>query len=800
MRLLECLGERERALLRYERFREMLSTELGTPPLPQTAQLAQRIRQTLRDPHGATRNALQKADQHAALNLHAPLIGRDAEWRQLEGARGGLRLIVGIPGIGKTRLAEELVVHAAGSANATWRVLRGREGSSGSPLYPVAETLRRALSVDSSWLEHLEPVWRSECARLVPEIDLSAAPQPMPSIEGRVRFLEGLARALCASVGAGGAILLDDLHWFDPVTLELTAHLARRATEAKLHLIATARAEELSSNDSATPILADLKRDGLLKRFDLEPLIERDVRVLIQALSGGLDAPNFAHRLHSATAGNPFYLLETLRELHGGGALQIMPNGAWTTPFDSLTSSYSELPIPATVRETVLQRVTRAGPATRRLLEAASLAGNGFTFATVSSAVALSEWEGLEGLERAVSTQLIEASPQVPGAYSFNHDLTRRALDDALNPDRRRLIHQKLAVTLENMNGSSAQIAEHFERGNWKERAAKWRVKAGEEAARVYAYEQALEHYRKALKDSQIDRELFEIHIQIIELSQVFEDSDMWEKSLQVMEEISENSSDLFTEFLIRKARFLYHTEEYSEANKIFEYVLSNNTKFFSDFSQGYTFLYNGFTLENLGRINEAKESIDSALKHLPKIDRILIGHAYTALVRISISEENIEDVELNNQLAYEEYKKSGHIRGEIMTKYSKGVIFAMKEDFKAAETIYYDCIRESKSMNYYDLEKRAILGLIETKIEIGELDSALTDIESNVENWKNAQSKVLFGFLIYYKALILKIKNQYKNAFDEADKTCEIFGQAEAKVYLDSAKELREEMRMLIS
>ena len=110
-----------------------------------------------------------------------------------------------------------------------------------------------------------------------------------------MRFFEGLSRALFASIGEGGTLLLDDLHWFDAASLELTGHLARRALDTKVRLIATARHHELEQNQAATPILNDLKRDGLYNPISLEALQESDVCGLMQALSGS-DASLFAHR------------------------------------------------------------------------------------------------------------------------------------------------------------------------------------------------------------------------------------------------------------------------------------------------------------------------------------------------------------------------------------------------------------------------------------------------------------------------------------------------------------------------
>jgi DNA-binding SARP family transcriptional activator/tetratricopeptide (TPR) repeat protein len=691
MRLLNALGERDAALRQFEQYREVLKRELEEVPLPQTQQLAERIKHTLR--RGQDTPTTTAHDASLVLELRAPLTGRDADWKRLESVSHGLLLIVGEPGVGKTRLAEELVQHLARRSTAPV-ALRGREGSSGSPLYPVAETLRQALREPRPWLETLEPVWRSECARLVPEIEPHAAPQPMPSLEGRVRFLEGLSRALTASVGIGGAILLDDLQWFDAATLELTAHLTRRAKDAEVRLVATARGEELERNEAATPILTDLKRDGLLTRHPLEPLEERDVRALIQTLSGG---PNFSYRLHAATAGNPFYLLETLRELHGGGQLHVMADGAWTTPFDSVSSSYSELPIPATVRETVLQRVARAGPATRRLLEAASLYGDGFTYTVVGSAIALSEWEGLEALERAVNAQLIETSSQ--GAYVFNHDLTRRALEDALNPDRRKLIHRKIAETLEGMNGSSAQIAEHFERGEWKERAAKWRVKAGEEASRVYAYEQALEHYEKAIEDGLDNTRLFEVYLA---KSKIFRISENTKNSIICAKKMLFIAKKIGSEKLLITSLSEFAETFLTEGNaKLAIKVLIKIIKKYKPESELLSLkrmLASSYLF--IGQISNAETLFKEVILRSSEIDPDIIAKCYLSLSEIECHYGKTTNATKYKDLADKIFKNTKNYPGIVRIKFLEGMIFEVKGEIKYAIECFIECKKISKELN----------------------------------------------------------------------------------------------------
>lgn len=722
IRLLEALGERENALLHYERYRQTLETELGDVPLPQTQQIAERVQNAIQ--RKASDLTVLEAPDAAQLDLRSPLVGREAEWAQLERAKPGLCLIIGEPGIGKTRLADELAYYTA--RKGVVHRLQGREGSSGSPLYPVAESLREALR-EPDWVQSLEPVWRTECARLVPEIDPSATPQPMPSLEGRVRFIEGLARALIASVGeadtsTGGVIVLDDLHWFDAATLELVAHLARRARDANVRLIATARTVELEGNEAAAPILADLKRDGLLTRLDLEPLQERDVRALIQSLSGGADAPAFAKRLHTATVGNPFFLLETLRDLFGSGQLHVTADGTWTTPHDDGTESYAELPIPATVRETVIARVDRTGADARRLLEAASLAGDGFDLALISSATALTEWEGVEAIERAVRAELLE---EANDGYRFNHDLIRRALEDGLNPDRKKLIHRKLAVTLESVNGSSVQIAGHYEQGGQPERAVKWRVKAGEDATRLYAYGQALEHYKIALKGEVDDEQAFGIHRA---MTQVFRTIDYRKDAAKSIDEMLLHAKRLRNRDLEVQAEiFLADTVFYDgnpiESLKILDRAILHLDTSKKTMTQAYL-AYATISL-HLGNRDKAELKYKEIISMRESCDSSTLAVAYIGLSDIQYSSGYFRESEENCAVARSLFENINDVLGLSRVFYLNSLLEDVKQNYVKSLQLCVEAKRLAKTAKSIYIIQSTSLQIAKLSFLTGNIDGA---------------------------------------------------------------------------
>lgn len=502
MRLHYLLGERGRALELFERCRSTLAKELGLQPLPETAALAERIRAADQVAPLATPAATSGVAQ-----IVPPLVGRATELARL--AAGPIvTLITGEPGVGKSRLADEATRGPSGRLRLNGSAL-GRQ----APLFPVVEALGAVLG-DSAMrvrLDSLDGAQRSELARLLPGLALreSRAPDDAPPAAQRARLLDAVATALITL--APEAIWIDDLHWLDGLTLELLHHLAHRLGRERRTLpriVVTARSQELADHAVAAATVLKLERAQLLQRIELAPLDAAATTELVRRLSGARGGI-FAERLQRTTRGNPFFLLETIRFLFDSGELTIDPRGVWSTRYDDATSDYAELPVPPTIQQAVLERVERLGPAARRVLETAALAGDDFTLDEVQPATALSEWEALEGLERASGASLVVGAET---HYRFGHDLVRMALDRSLGAERRRLIHRRLAEALIPRGGRPGQVAWHLDEAGEHAAAVSWHLSAARAAETVFAQDEALGHYRSALSACEDARQRVEIH------------------------------------------------------------------------------------------------------------------------------------------------------------------------------------------------------------------------------------------------------------------------------------------------
>jgi len=488
MRLLGRLGRREEALAQYRQCSELLSQELGLAPMADTEALAAQLRG-----HEAALAISPRRSQVPASILpgQLPFVGRQAEVAALEAAwrAGRAVLIEGEGGVGKTRLAVDVAaVHGACA------LVRCRPGDAELPYASFTRALRTMAGPEPD-LGGL-PVWaRDELARLLPE--LGPAPAPIRSAEERSRFFEACALGWQSFAADNfDILLLDDWHLADPASLALLGHAAQRRREQGQG----GALEWLLLRPTLDAPTRQRLADGLdAVQVQLQPLEPAEVFDLVQRLSGAGRPERFAARLQQATAGNPFFLAETLRHLAEQQWLTADADGRWRTPFDDVTQDYRELPVPASVHEAVLARVRRLGAAAVRVLEAAALATEPFAPALLAPACALSELDAVLAIEQAVQGQFLREHEA--GGYAFAHDLVRQAFEVTLSDERRRLVHRRLALGAEAGGAPPALVAAHHEASGERRRAVSYRLAAGDQAQRLHALPDAITQWRRGLAD-----------------------------------------------------------------------------------------------------------------------------------------------------------------------------------------------------------------------------------------------------------------------------------------------------------
>jgi DNA-binding SARP family transcriptional activator len=426
-------GQRDEALKTYDAFKKLLAKELDLEPLEETVELVETIRRAER----VEKQSVVKQDKVPLSVLRPPkLVGREKDQSLLETKSETVVMIRGEPGVGKSRFLSDVVPRA--------RVLRCREGLGNVSYFPLADYVRS----HSSSLPDLGP-YRSDLARLVPEVlpQVSSAPDPQTA---KLRLSEALAIVL---ENQATPVLFEDVQWADSATLEFLVFLAVRG---KLKIYGSYRSSEMTETLSAT--LKSLRGSRLLGELNLGPLSGEDVRALLANLIGAAQGPDkFSDWLAKRSGGNPFFALETLKNLFDSGLLESRDN-AWHSRLDDLTRDYSELDVPASVSELIARRLTQLSEATQRVLQAASVIQQGFSPKILSQIVGLSEWGVVEALENAEANNLTQGE-------AFQHDLLRQSIYAALPAAKRKLLHTRVAQVLAE-EADPVIIAEHYQRAD----------------------------------------------------------------------------------------------------------------------------------------------------------------------------------------------------------------------------------------------------------------------------------------------------------------------------------------------
>ncbi len=459
---------------------------------------------SLLDPKRAT-----PAEEPALLErlVRGRLVGRERELTELTGhwqhamvGEGHVLLISGEPGIGKTRLARELVTLC--------QVMRGQAlvgecyAEGGGPYGPIVHLLRDTLAQPGGVAAELPEYVLTGLSALFPELRSQYnLPPGLPLDPGaeQQRLFDSVV-ALCSALAARAPLLLlvDDIHWADSGTLFLLRHLARRAREQRILLVLTYREVELDQSCCVQDVLMDLNRERLAARLKLGRLNRKETGEMLATMlaPGGEIEDALVEAIYAETEGNPFFTEEVCKALIEEGQL-CHEEGRWKR------QGTGPIEIPQSVRLTVQARLSKLQPETQEVLRLASVLGREFEFETLAGASEAGEEELIEALEEAERAQLVEEETRGKrGAlvFRFAHALIPTALRESIGRLRRQRLHRRALAALEQQHPDDWEtLAYHAEEAGDAERARTYYQQAGDRALELYANQEAERHYRTAL-------------------------------------------------------------------------------------------------------------------------------------------------------------------------------------------------------------------------------------------------------------------------------------------------------------
>jgi len=459
------------------------------------------------------REVTYETDRAAILLTRTPFVGRDREMARLQAkldearaGHGGLVMLVGEPGIGKSRTIEEFAeqARAAGAL-----VLAGRcfEGEWAPPYAPFAEAIAGYVKdADPDALRADLGYGAPPVARLVPSLrerlpDIGE-PVPLNPDEERFRLLDAVSQFIIAtSVRAPVVLVLDDLHWADGGTIAMLRHVARFLPGQRTLVLGAYRDVELDRQHPLADALAALRREAEYERILIKGLDEGDIRALLTDMAER-DVPDaFVQAISAETDGNPFFIREVLNHLAEEGKIY-QQDGRWTA-----NVSIAEMGIPEGVRQVIGRRLSRLSENANRLLTAASGFNGPFRVGLAAGAAGVDEAEALDAIDAALEAQLVQPASGDAESYDFAHALIRHTLYGELSPSRQVRLHRQIAEAMERLYGERAvehapELAYQYHRSAGlpgTERGADYAVAAADSAERLPAWDEVAVFSRMAL-------------------------------------------------------------------------------------------------------------------------------------------------------------------------------------------------------------------------------------------------------------------------------------------------------------
>ena len=388
-------------------------------------------------------------------------------------------------------------------ANVHWG--RCHEGEGAPPYWPWVQAIR-------SYAREADPValaWEmgagaAEIARVVPEVAErvgEATSELGEDEQSRFRFFDAISTFLAnASASRPLVVVLDDLHWADEPSLLLLEFIARGLSSSSLLLIGTYRDVELGRHHPLSRVLGELSGLDRCCRVVLRGLGEEEIASYVERSAGTAAPPELVSEVHRQTEGNPFFVGEVVRLLASEGAL----DGA----------GGDRLLIPQGVRDVVGRRLDRLSDAANEALRSAAAIGRDFDEEALARIADLDRSQLDSALKEAVGAQFLDPRRE-DGRYRFAHALVRETLYEELSAAQRPALHSRIATTLEELYAAEpgrtsrrlAELSHHFNEAaaaGDPQKAVGYAERAGDQASGQLGYEEAADHYRRALEAGEL--------------------------------------------------------------------------------------------------------------------------------------------------------------------------------------------------------------------------------------------------------------------------------------------------------
>ncbi|UCE37656.1 MAG: tetratricopeptide repeat protein [Thermoplasmata archaeon] len=584
-------------------------------------------------------------------------------------------------------------------------------------------------------------------------------------------------------------LILEDIHWADISSLQLLQYIARNTIESRVFICVTYRPEELDDigDKKVHPLremILRMSRHKMFTSIELESLKPSEVsEMMISIFKMPELQSEFVDRIYRETEGNPFYIEEVLHSFQDEGIINYQ-DGAWKV------KEVSETAIPSTIKDLITLRMDRLDDSSINVIKYASVIGQGFNFNVLSQNIEINEESLITTLERLEDKKLIQVDIEDDELYRFNHAKIREVVYDTLSRHRKRLLHQRVAKSIEDLNKNNLedvlyQLAHHYSNTRDYKKALDYSTSAGEKSSSEFAMDEAYEYYKLALEAlQQMDKsdENKRKHLDVItHLGDICYVIGEWEQAFEyynTMEKLSEELKDekKMVEGYRNIGLLHINRNEWDAAQMNLEKGLELGIKIQDDHGLADIRYHLGTFYEKRGDLEKAIKAYGESMGNAVNIgDSILIANAYLGIGRVYAQHGQYDESLTHMQKSIEILEGSGDLNTLVKAYFNIGATYFYSDDFSSAIKYEEKALMLAKKIGNIRLEGYGLANLGESYIKRNELDKAIKSLNDGLKIFKKLDEKLMISDIYKHYGCLYKLKEEWDSSTDYFNKSLEI-------------------------